>query len=126
AFCFAFLAGALISVQAGSNTQLKKTLGDSIAAAVVNYILGAAGIIACAIATRVHVPSAARAAEAPWWSWLGGLFGLAYGLAVVMLGNRLGAATLIALVVAGQLVCSVVLDHYGWMGFDVRAASFGR
>jgi len=31
-----------------------------------------------------------------------------------------------ALVVAGQPVCSVVLDHYGWLGFDVRAASFGR
>lgn len=126
AFGFAFLAGALISVQAGSNTQLKKALGDPIPAAVVNYIVGAAGILAYSIATRVSVPSTEQAAQAPWWSWIGGLFGLAYGLAVVVLGNRLGAATLMALVVAGQLVCSVVLDHYGWMGFDVRAATFGR
>jgi uncharacterized membrane protein YdcZ (DUF606 family) len=39
AFCFAFLAGALISVQAGSNTQLKKALGDPIPAAVADSCL---------------------------------------------------------------------------------------
>jgi transporter family-2 protein len=38
----------------------------------------------------------------------------------------LGAATLTALIVTGQLVCSVALDHFGLVGFDQHAASLGR
>jgi bacterial/archaeal transporter family-2 protein len=57
---------------------------------------------------------------------LGGLFGVLYGLAAVMLGSQMGAATLMALVVTGQLVCSVVLDHFGWIGFDPHPAGVWR
>ena len=57
--------------------------------------------------------------EAPWWSWIGGLFGATYGLTAILLASRMGAATLTALVVTGQLICAVVLDHFGWLGFDV-------
>jgi transporter family-2 protein len=32
-------------------------------------------------------------------------------------GPRLGAATLLALVVLGQLGTSLVVDHFGWLGF---------
>ncbi|MHB8644107.1 MAG: DMT family transporter, partial [Gaiellaceae bacterium] len=39
---------------------------------------------------------------------------------------KLGAATLIAAVVAGQTVASVVVDQYGWVGFKVHHASPGR
>ncbi len=47
----------------------------------------------------------------PWWAWFGGLFGAFYGVAAVLLAKQMGAATLMSLVVAGQLVCSVVLDR---------------
>jgi transporter family-2 protein len=40
--------------------------------------------------------------------------------------RELGAATLTALMVTGQLVCSVVLDHFGWVGFTEHAAGIGR
>jgi transporter family-2 protein len=33
----------------------------------------------------------------------------------------MGAATLTALVVTGQLICSVILDHFGWLSFDVHS-----
>ena len=59
-------------------------------------------------------------------AWLGGVLGAAYAVAVVMLARPLGAATLTALVVTGQLVCSVVLDHFGLLGFELHAASVGR
>jgi bacterial/archaeal transporter family-2 protein len=49
-----------------------------------------------------------------------------YGLAAIVLASQLGAATLTALVVTGQLLCSVVLDHFGWLSFDVHPASWPR
>ena len=66
------------------------------------------------------------AVAAPWTAWVGGLLGAAYAVIVVVLAKELGAATLTALVVTGQLIGSVVLDHYGLLDFDVRAISAGR
>jgi bacterial/archaeal transporter family-2 protein len=126
AFVFAFVAGAFISIQAGSNTQLKKAFGDPMPAVVVNYLLGVTSVLLYSLATRVSIPTLKQASDAPWWSWLGGLFGVLYGLAAVMLGSQMGAATLMALVVTGQLVCSVVLDHFGWLGFDPHPAGVWR
>jgi transporter family-2 protein len=38
----------------------------------------------------------------------------------------LGAAALIALVVAGQSLASIVIDHFGWVGFEPKHVSAGR
>jgi len=53
----------------------------------------------------------------------GGILGIVYGLAVVFLAQRMGAATLIATVVTGQLICSVVVDHFALVGFQPHRAS---
>jgi transporter family-2 protein len=78
------------------------------------------------LVNRDPLPALSKAGEAPWWSWTGGLFGAVYGVAAVLLASQMGAATLTALVVTGQLICSVVLDHYGWVGFEVHPASVWR
>jgi transporter family-2 protein len=57
---------------------------------------------------------------------VGGLFGAVYGLAAILLASQMGAATMTALVVTGQLVCAVVLDHFECVGFDVHPARVGR
>src|SRR4051794_8160096 len=112
AFAFALLAGALITGQTGSNSQLKKSLGQPLPALIVNYIVGITVILAYALLRRVSVPTSGQAGETPWWGWVGGLFGAVYGLAAILLASQMGAATLTALVVTGQLVCAVVLDHF--------------
>jgi len=42
---FAFLAGALVTVQAGSNAQLKQGLGTPMPALLVNYVLGFTAVL---------------------------------------------------------------------------------
>src|SRR5438477_10931585 len=125
-FAFAFVAGAFITIQAGSNSQLKKSLGVPMLALIVNYLLGISCIALYMLLKREPVPAMERAAEAPWWSWTGGMFGALYGIAAVLLASQMGAATLTALVVTGQLICSVLLDHFGWVGFEVHPASVWR
>jgi bacterial/archaeal transporter family-2 protein len=39
---------------------------------------------------------------------------------------RLGAATLIALLVAGQSLASLLIDHFGMVGFAEQHVSAGR
>lgn len=125
-FILALASGALITLQTGSNSQLKKSLDQPLYALIINYIFGFTAVILYTAARRVHMPSMEQAAQAPWWAWIGGIFGAAYGLAAIVFASQLGAATLTALVVTGQLVCAVTLDHFGWWSFDVHPASAGR
>ncbi|HEY1215390.1 MAG TPA: DMT family transporter [Bryobacteraceae bacterium] len=126
AWLFAFIAGALITCQVGSNTQLKKSLGQPLPALLVNYVLGIAAVFLYTLLRQVPFPSTEKAFQTPWWGWCGGIFGAIFGLAAIVLASQLGAATLTAHVVTGQLLCSVILDHFGWLSFDVHPASWAR
>jgi transporter family-2 protein len=125
-FAVALLAGALITCQTGSNSQLKKSLSQPLPALIVNYLLGIMAVSMYAFFRRVSIPSLGQAGSAPWWGWIGGLFGAVYGLVAILLASQMGAATLTALVVTGQLVCAVILDHFGWLGFDAHPAGIWR
>lgn len=126
AFIFALLSGAAITAQAGANSQLKQSLRDPLIALTVNYIFGLVGVMLVLIFARVPLPTMQKMATAPWWAWMGGLLGVLYGLSVVFLASRMGAATLISAVVTGQLVFALVVDHFGWIGFEVHRASAPR
>jgi bacterial/archaeal transporter family-2 protein len=100
---FAFIAGTLITCQVGSNSQLKKNLGQPLPALIVNYVMGIAAVFLYTFVRRVPFPSTEKGLQTPWWGWLGGIFGAVYGLTAIVLASQLGAATLTALVVTGQL-----------------------
>ena len=125
-FAAALLAGMLITVQTGSNARLKEAFGQALPAIIVSSSLGIILLVAITLTVRIPWPSLATVTSAPWWGWLGGALGALYAVTTVLLARELGAATLTALVVTGQLVCSVVLDHFGWLGFAEHAAGVGR
>jgi transporter family-2 protein len=125
-FAIALLVGALITVQTGSNARLKEVFGQALPAVIVSSSLGIILLLAATLVARTPWPSLASLAGAPWWAWPGGALGAVYAVATVLLARELGAASLTALLVTGQLVCSVVLDHFGWVGFTEHAAGVGR
>jgi transporter family-2 protein len=122
----ALAAGALLPVQAGLNAQLRSSLGSPMAAALVSFLVGTAGLATIAILMRTPLPLGRAWAATGLWQWSGGLIGAAYVLAAIVLAPRLGAATLIAAVVAGQMLSSLVLDQYGLAGFPVHSLTLVR
>jgi bacterial/archaeal transporter family-2 protein len=122
----ALLAGALITVQTGSNARLMEAFGHALPAVVVSSLIGVVLLLAIIATIRAPIPSVGHAMSAPWTAWLGGALGACYAVTVVVVARELGAATLTALVVTGQLLCSVVLDHYGLLGFELHPAGLGR
>jgi transporter family-2 protein len=125
-FAVALLAGTLITMQIGSNARLKEAFGEALPAVIVSSSLGIILLAVVTLTVRTPWPSLPSVAGTPWWGWLGGALGAVYAVTTVLLARELGAATLTALVVTGQLVCSVVLDHFGWVGFTEHAAGVGR
>lgn len=122
----ALVAGALMPIQAGVNARLRDFLGDPLVASLVSFCVGTAALLAFILATRTPWPSLAAASAAPWWSWFGGALGAFFVAVTIILAFKLGATGLMAWIIAGQLVASVLLDHTGSLGFAVREVSWPR
>jgi transporter family-2 protein len=122
----AVAAGSLVPLQAGINASLRLSLQHPVLAAVVNFMVGLSLLVTYAVATRVTLPSAAQIGQAPWWCWIGGSMGAALVLSGVLLSHRLGAATFIACIILGQLAASVVVDHFGLVGYPQHSISIQR
>jgi transporter family-2 protein len=116
----ALAAGVLLPVQAGVNAQLRSVVGSPLAAALVSFLVGTAGLGTAAVIFRAPMALRGAWAASPWWLWLGGLIGALYVVATIVLAPRLGAATLVAAVVAGQMIASLLLDQYGLLGFPTH------
>jgi uncharacterized membrane protein YdcZ (DUF606 family) len=82
-FVVALLAGALVTLQTGSNARLKEALGQAFPAVVVSSLIGIVLLVAIIVGTRTPVPPLARVTAAPWTAWLGGALGAAYAVTVV-------------------------------------------
>lgn len=126
AYVSALFAGLAIACQTGSNSELKEKLGEPTAALVVNYVVAISCALLYMLVTRPAIPSLQHTANVPWWGWLGGLLGAGSGIVAIVLAKRLGAGALAAFALGGQLVGSVVLDHFGWLGFEFHAANWPR
>ncbi len=113
----AFVAGLVLTVQVGVNSTLRQALGNPAMAALASFVVGLIGLALYLILTRATVPTRSAMAAVPAWAWLGGLLGAFYVATTVIVGPRLGAAALLALSVLGQLLASLIFDHYGWLGF---------
>jgi len=122
----ALLIGALLPIQAGLNAQMRLWLPHPIVAALISFLVGSATLAIATLLLRVQWISHSKLASAPWWVWTGGIFGANYVLVALILAPRLGAATLIGLTVTGQMISSVVLDHFGLVGFPLHPVTPGR
>jgi transporter family-2 protein len=123
---FAVAAGAMLPVQFGINAQLAHWLESPLRAALVSFAVGTLGLLAVTLPLLRGWPAASRLADAPWWLWVGGLMGAFYVVGSIVAAPRLGAVTLVALILAGQAVASLVVDHFGWVGFAEHPISPGR
>ena len=123
----ALFAGALQPFQAAFNSRLGKEVGNPIFAVCISGLLSGLVPGVYLLFMRQALPKGLPAAmHLPWWMWLGGFMGATYLISVVIATPKLGAGTLMALVIAAQVVVAVALDHYALFGLDRHPASWGR
>ena len=123
---FGFLAGAMLPIQFGINAQLASWLDSPLRATLVSFAVGTAALFVVMAAAYRDWPAGERIGGAPWWVWVGGLLGAFYVLGSVVAAPKLGAATLVAVILAGQAVASLLVDHFGWVGFEESPVTPGR
>lgn len=123
-YLLAIAAGLGITLQTTLNGQLAKGVGgDSVAAALFSFTAGAICLGVFSLMRGGIVASLAAIPAQPWWSLLGGLLGAGALLSYVVLAPKIGLSALLGLAIAGQIISSLVIDHFGLMGASERPLS---
>lgn len=122
----ALLAGAAVPFQAGANAMLGRLFGHPLWATLVSLMVSAVLIVPVMIAFRLPAPAIGTALKGPWWIWVGGAAGVVYVTAALLLAPRLGAASFMVAVIAGQMMASLAIDHFALMNFAHRPTGLAR
>ena len=125
ALILVFLAGMAVAIQTPINGLLAQTSGNGIFAATVSFLVGSAALAIILLSSQ-GLPSSAALRAIPWWMWTGGLLGAFYVWAALTNVHKIGALSLVAALIAGQLTAALVLDAAGAMGLSASPVSWQR
>lgn len=118
-------SGLLQAVQTPTNAMLLRPLGSAINAAWVSFAVGLVALTVLAVALQAR-PDFGQVRALPWYAWIGGLYGAVFIASTAFAAPRLGVASTITLLVLGQLVGSVAIDHFGGFGLAPRPVTWER
>ena len=119
----AAIAGMAVTIQ----SPLASTLNQRIGQIESVFIVHIGGTIASGIILLFLGGGNMRAwRETPWYTWLAGLLGLVVIASVNLAIVRLGSVATVSIMVAAQLALGAVIDHFGWLGLDVRPLTLPR
>lgn len=125
-FILAILAGAMIPVQTSSNTILSKNLGGILPATFYMFILAMICIVVALFVSKSSMPNIQQMASTPYYAWVGGIIGLVYIVTLVFLVPKLGIGTITVLVVSGQAISILLIEHFGLFGFLEKPVNLFR
>jgi len=125
-YLFAVGSGLMNAVQSGCNSTLGKSIGQFPAAVVIGLIATGSAVAFGLVAGGLAWPAADKVAGAPWWAWVGGVLGATFIMAQLFVAGEVGSGVFIAMTVTASVTMSLVLDHYGLVGFEVHPAGWGR
>lgn len=121
----AIIIGVLMPFQAGLNAELTRYLKHPYLAAFVSLSVGAI-VMSFLILFNSGFSELKRLADAPPHLFLGGLLGAIFVGSSLFFIPRMGATAMIAAFITGQLLGSVLVDHYGLMGLTPNPITISR
>jgi transporter family-2 protein len=111
--------GCFLAVQPAVNGRLRLRVGDAAHAALISTTISTLSLFLYSlVVVRKPWPDSAHLTSAPWWIWTGGLMGAVYVATSLVLLSRLGGALLFASIVVGQMLATIVMDHFGLLGLS--------
>jgi transporter family-2 protein len=122
----AFLAGVSLAVQAPINAMASTRLGHPLGAATLSFAVGTICLVAVTLLMARSQIDWTKLAGMPPLLWLGGVLGVSYIMIAILLTPVIGVGALLALAIAGQIIASLALDHYGLLGLVGHEITMGR
>lgn len=119
-------AGVSVAVQQILNANLRSEIGSPWWAGFISYLVGTFVMLGMAMIVKGPRLAEILSTRTAPMSWTGGVFGAMFIGTVILAIPRLGVATVLALVVTGQMMAGVGIDHFGLLGVAQHPASPAR
>jgi transporter family-2 protein len=122
----AIVAGIATPMQAGINARLATSVDSPIIAAFLSFCVGTAALFIYIVASGEPLSNIAAAKNAPLFAWTGGILGAFFVGSLTGIVPRIGMALTFSLVIAGQMLVTLIIDHYGLLGIPEKHITFPR
>ena len=112
----ALCAGGLLPIQGSINAHLGKSLNHPLQATFISFFGAVIFLFLLLLALNPQLPSVSQLKATPAFYFSGGVYGVIFVTAILMLAPRIGIANTLVATIIGQLIVSVILDHIGAFG----------
>jgi transporter family-2 protein len=109
-----FVSGVLVALQPSVNARLAQKIG-LVESSTISFLVGTIALFLLAV--TFGQGSFRALPQVSWWELTGGLMGAFFVSAVILVVPRLGTGGVMAVAIAGQLLMSLLLDHFQFFGF---------
>lgn len=110
------LGGTALALQIAWNARLRVATDSPVLTTIISVSITLAILVVVWASGLTKRGSLPPFGSIPRWAWFGGAFAAYYLVASLVGIPKLGAATVFSLVVAGQIVTSLILDATGAFG----------
>ena len=119
-------AGVAITIQSGVNSQLRTSIQHPLMAAFISFVVGTIALAILLIFSKETIPGLSQFSSVNWYKYTGGLLG-AFVVTVTLISvAQIGAGNMFVLIVAGQLITAVLMDHFGVLGMKPNLVSLQK
>ncbi|MCM8533597.1 MAG: DMT family transporter [Lentisphaeraceae bacterium] len=123
---FMVVVGGLIALQGAVNSALGKFLEHPIHAAIVSFSTGLLALFVASFFLKSGLPTFSKILTAPKIILIGGLLGSVFVTSVILCVPKIGVASVILAALCGQVILSLILDHFGAFGVPKQPVDFKR
>ena len=121
----AFGVGALVSTYLTVNTLVAEKVGSPVQANLPYFLLAFA-LTVIVFLMREPVGNMSKFSDVPWWALLTGIGGAIAVLLSNYLIGEIGPDRYFVAGVAGQVIVSVLLAHFAWLGVEENAINWQK
>jgi transporter family-2 protein len=122
----AVAVGAAVPIQSAINAQMAAVQGHPLYGAIANTGVATFCLLLLIVTLRVPPPRLQAVFAVPLHLWVGGVIGAAFVFGALFVAPRIGAALFAAATIVGTATASLLIDHYGMLGFPERPLSVAR
>ena len=117
------IVGAAQAMQPAMNATLARSIGSSNGASTISIAVALLTMLGLIAFTGAGDMTRERLAEVPWWIFLAGTAGALFVAGGTYIAPVTGTLLFFVCIVAGQLTASMIADHYGFLGLEIREVS---
>ena len=123
---FACIVGMLLPIQAAANAGVSRYFGDVAYAVLVSFVIGIILVSCYLLIVKPPLNSNLSGSQIPSYILFGGLISVTYTAAITFLSPRLGVGNTLFVIIVGQMLAALIVDHFGLLGSVTHEVSAKR